>query len=128
MAEGIVQYWLNYVRLQSKGSYVWDYAHRTTLNNADRVEDSSHAHIDVGFLILAYEWGVGGLTAEDMTRLAAAALMLSREDEEVLLLVLPSDHVITFCYRRPEGSVSKVGLNARGLLRRISHRDSSPTA
>ena len=66
LAEGLVNYWLNYVHLQSNGSYTWDYR---PYDEPFRMEDIAHGHIDVGFLLLAYRYSIGDLTAEDMVGL-----------------------------------------------------------
>lgn len=72
MAEGIVAYWRNYARLEPDNSYVWDYAPfngSTCSANYCKVEDIGHGHIDVGFLLLAYNYSIGGLNVDDVVHL-----------------------------------------------------------
>jgi hypothetical protein len=52
----------------SSGAYNWKYSGAVPVPN--RVEDIDHGHIDIGFLISAYKFGVGGLTPTDMAKLA----------------------------------------------------------
>lgn len=70
-AEALVDYFLQHVRLRANDAYEWDYHlhNPTVLSDADTsIEDFNHAHIDLGFLALAYEAGIR-LQEADMLRL-----------------------------------------------------------
>jgi hypothetical protein len=62
-------YFLNYAQDQD-GSFMWDYDPYTPERNGPAVQDFVHGAMDVDFLVLAREAGVGGLTDEHMRKLA----------------------------------------------------------
>jgi hypothetical protein len=70
-AAAILEYFRKHLRLRSNNSYDWDYhpQHPSVGDTRTGDEDFNHAHIDLGFLILAYKRGLG-LNALDMRRFA----------------------------------------------------------
>jgi hypothetical protein len=70
-AAAILAYFKRHLRLKTNNSYDWDYnpQHPTSGDTQTGNEDVNHAHIDLGFLILAYQMGLD-LNAEDMRRFA----------------------------------------------------------
>jgi hypothetical protein len=65
-ADKAAAYFKTFVRL-SNNNYNWDYGGA----RGSGIEDVSHAHLDLSHLLWARQFGLGGLTSTDMTRLAA---------------------------------------------------------
>ena len=65
-AQAILGHLKNSLRLQSNDSYVWDY-HPQKPDKG--IEDISHAHMDISFVLLAYKQGLD-VTEQDMKRFA----------------------------------------------------------
>jgi hypothetical protein len=70
-AKAILQCFKNHVRTTSNGAYDWAYNFQkpTAGDTKTGSEDFNHAHLDLSFLILAYNSGLD-LSAQDMLRLA----------------------------------------------------------
>ena len=66
---GLIDYWRLHLRPQPNGSCIWDYDPQSP--ESQGVEDFNHGHIDVGFLLTAYELGFSVSTSE-MTCVALA--------------------------------------------------------
>jgi hypothetical protein len=65
-ADKAAAYFKTFVR-SSNNAYNWDYGGA----RGSGIEDVSHAHLDLSHLLWAKQFGLGGLTSTDMTRLAA---------------------------------------------------------
>lgn len=64
-ADKVAAYFKTFARLNNN-AYDWDYGGA----RGSGIEDTSHAHLDLSHLVWAKQFGLGGLTNTDMTRLA----------------------------------------------------------
>ncbi|MGZ3253927.1 MAG: RICIN domain-containing protein [Burkholderiaceae bacterium] len=64
-ADKVAAYFKTFARLNNN-AYDWDYGGA----RGSGIEDASHAHLDLSHLVWAKQFGLGGLTNTDMTRLA----------------------------------------------------------
>jgi hypothetical protein len=65
-ADKVAAYFKTFARL-SNNAYVWDYGGA----RGSGIEDTSHGHLDLQFLLWAKQFNLGGLNSTDMTRLTA---------------------------------------------------------
>ncbi len=70
-AAAILEYFKKHLRLKANNAYDWDYNPQRPTSGDTKTgdEDFNHAHIDVGFIVLAYQQGLD-LDVEDMHRFA----------------------------------------------------------